>query len=510
MPSIDHQHSQPRESAAVSFRGDAIWIAGLLFYFVLLLAARIVWGGESLNWDDAELPVAADLYRLGYGPQLPLYHWYQNALFDLFGISLFSIGLGRALIRFLTAAIVYFLARQVVRPLPAFAATLGLELNIHFAWDAQRAFSHNNAAILFGVMAVFLFWRARRCPNDWGRWAAFGLSCGLGLLSKYNFLLVPFTLLIAALTHRAARASLLWSRLAVSFALAVLIAAVPYHWIASNLTLATGAADSLVVGDGGWLGTRLAGLAELIKGLLSNVAMPILLGLLLLRIFPCSTALSEDEERERAASSQLGSFLIRYLLCFSVILLVGLVAAGVGNVRDRWLLPVFTLIGPTVVLMIWHRISREGQAVLMGVCCLIALGVLIGYPLESRTSKDRANAPFGAVAEAIDTAGASDGTYIVAPFQWVAGNLKLRRSGMIVDDHRLLRFSDRREAPFLLVVKNDTRDIEGWTGAFGNGYAACQDRQDAVVDTQDSTPDRLRLDLAIRWICPAGPPILDK
>ncbi|MCP1200779.1 glycosyltransferase family 39 protein [Notoacmeibacter sp. MSK16QG-6] len=508
MSSISDHHGQPHESAAVSFRKDAIWIGCLFLYFAALVAARSLLGGESLNWDDAELPVVADLYRPGYGPQLPLYHWYQNALFDVFGISVFTIALGRDLVRLLSAIIMYVFARQAVRPLTAFAVTLGLELNIHFAWYAQRAFSHNNSAILFGLLATFVFWLAINAPRSWSKWLLFGGVCGLGLLSKYNFLFVPVTLVLTAVSDPRFRDDLSWARILVAFALSVAIAAFPYQWIANNLQLATGASGSLDLDTSSFFATRISGLFELGQAIASNAALSGALALLLWAFTRTRTAAPpRNAESCCEESERLGRFLLRYLVCFSLILVIGVLIAGIGNVRDRWLLPVFCLTGPTAVLLIWHRISPMGRGILVGICSFIALAVLIGHPLESRYWRDRGNAPFGPVIETMEEAmGAGAGTYVVAPFQWNAGNLKHRRPDWIVDDYRLLRFDDHGSRPFLLVLDNRPSNISLWLKRFGSDYRACADRPSQAVDTKDSDPGERRLDFQIFWICPNGPP----
>ncbi len=482
-------------------------------YFAALLGARVLFGGESLNWDDAELPVAADLYRPGYGPQLPLYHWYQNALFGLFGISVFTIALGRDLIRLFTAIAMYVFARQVVRPTAAFAVTLGLELNIHFAWYAQRAFSHNNSAILFGLLAVFVFWVALDRPRSWGRWLLFGLVCGLGLLSKYNFLFVPVALLLTALSAPQFRRALSGTRMGAAFALAGAIAAFPYQWIVNNLALATGASGSLNVADGGFFSTRISGLFELVQALASNAALPFSLALLLLWFAPALRPVAPPlraTEHSGVAAAQLGRFLLRYLVCFTALLVIGILVAGIGNVRDRWLLPAFSLAGPAAVLLIWHRINRLGQTVLVSFSVLIALAVLIGHPLESRYWQDRGNAPFGPVIETMEAMGATSGTYVVAPFQWDAGNLKHRRTDWIVDDYRLLRFAQHDDRPFLLVLDNNPANVTQWLKQFGSDYRACPDRPEKRIDTKESDPGERQLELYIRWMCPTGSPKSDE
>ncbi|RLQ87891.1 ArnT family glycosyltransferase [Notoacmeibacter ruber] len=495
---------QPRKSAAVLFGADWFWLLCLLLYFAALIVARVVFGGVSLNWDDAELPVAVNLYRPGYGPQLPLYHWYQNALFQLFGISIFSISLGRDLVRFASAAVMYAFARQVGRPTMAFAATLALELNIHFAWYAQRAFSHNNSAILLGLLTVFIFWLALQRPGSWFRWLAFGLVTGLGLLSKYNFLFIPFVLVVAAVSDRDLRMRLPWTKVLAAFALSAALVAFPYQWIISHLTLATGASGSLRMAADNPLMARLSGLAELAMALLSNGGLSLVLAALLMWLMPRRQTPIQGEVEEAKAAERLGRFLLRYLICFSVILFLGVLIAGIGNVRDRWLLPAFSFAGPAMVLLIWHHISDKGRAILVGVSLLIAAAVLVGHPLESRYWKDRGHAPFGSVVEGMASSGAKNGTYVVAPFQWVAGNLKHRRPDWVVDDYRLLRFSEEGDRPFLLVIDNDPKDVRQWSERFGPDYGVCPDRPDLQIDTQESEPDRRRLDLSIIWICPTG------
>ena len=80
------------------------WLLAL--YFLLSLVARVSLSG-GLELDESEQILLAQVPRLGYGPQPPLYTWLQYLVFSLFGQTIFSLSLIKSVLLFITFKTIY-------------------------------------------------------------------------------------------------------------------------------------------------------------------------------------------------------------------------------------------------------------------------------------------------------------------------------------------------------------------------------------------------------------------
>src|SRR5262245_21622617 len=75
-----------------------IW---LLVYFGAHLLSRVL-VSDALELDEAEQTLWTQQLHAGYGAQPPLYTWLQWGVFQLFGVSVFSLALLKNLLLALT------------------------------------------------------------------------------------------------------------------------------------------------------------------------------------------------------------------------------------------------------------------------------------------------------------------------------------------------------------------------------------------------------------------------
>ncbi len=86
----------------------------------------------------------------------------------------------------------------------AVIATLALITFPHISYEAQRDLSHTVALLFAACMFVFFFVRALQRPTV-VNYAMAGVSIGIGILSKYNFVLLAVSRRIALLPDRQLR-----------------------------------------------------------------------------------------------------------------------------------------------------------------------------------------------------------------------------------------------------------------------------------------------------------------
>lgn len=420
------------------------FLAAISGYFLAQVALRLILGG-ALETDEAEMMVMTPGLRWGYGPQLPLYNWLQVILFDLFGRNLFALAVLKNLLLWATYLFVFIGLRLFVPAGLAAAGALSLYLIPDVAWEAQRATTHSNMLLFTSAatLAAFLWVLGS------GRWAAYGalgLAIGLGGLSKYNFWLIPIGLVIAALTLPAFRARVLNLRMAGVLAVAALAVAGPYAWMLRDPELAFSSTGKLAMGNApGFTEQAASGLAQLAAGAVILSVLAALVG-----------GIVWLAARRRPATPQppVAALLLRAGLVILTLMAVGVVAAGVGNITPRWLLPLVFLAIPGGAVWLGARVGPRGGVVLAGFTLVLAVAVLIGLGFDRYKDRARRAVDFTALPERLAALAPSPETPVVAEF-FTAGNLARAQPDLRIAPY--LRFAARAFGgqPVLFVLRED-------------------------------------------------------
>ena len=136
---------------------------------------------------------------VGYDSQPPFYNWLQYGIIQLLGSSVLALAVLKNLMLFLSYLLFGLTAHAIIRDrVLAVIATLALITFPHISYEAQRDLSHTVALLFAACMFFFFFVRALQRPTV-VNYAMAGVSIGIGILSKYNFVL-----LAARGSHRAA------------------------------------------------------------------------------------------------------------------------------------------------------------------------------------------------------------------------------------------------------------------------------------------------------------------
>lgn len=343
----------------------------LAAYFIAQAVLRTSLGG-TFEVDEAEMFVMAQDFRLGYGPQLPLYNWMQAAFFAVFGAGTFAVAALKNLLLFATYALTFAGLRAVLPLRLAVIGTLALLLLPNLSWEGQRAGSHSIAmyAAMGGTLAMF----ARILRGGTGRDFWFlGLALGLGGLAKYNFWLFPVPLYLAALTVAEFRPAMRDRRFLWAAALAGLIVAAPYAWMVQHPEQVLSSTwkfydDDPQVAPYLWM----EGLAEMGEVSLAAFALLILV---------LATVRAPFGRRFLAwgHAPRLGLLLLRAAGIVAAMIVVAIVAGGVSDVEARWLVPVY--VPAAVGVLVWAmqaaspRLTRNFLRFTGGLALLILLAM---------------------------------------------------------------------------------------------------------------------------------------
>lgn len=402
---------------------DAVlWL--LASYFLLQFAVRLVMP-DGLRYDESQQAFFSQWLTWGYDSQPPLYNWVQAAFVSIFGLSVASIAVIKNFALFLLYATYYRLAREVLTDrLYAVIATLSLLLIPQIAWEAQRDLTHTVALVI--TINLFLLFAVRviKAPAAWN-YIALGLFAGLGMLSKYNFALIPIAVFVAVAAHPRWRQRLIDRRILLAAITGFLVTFPHALWLIDNLAIASGRTLGIMAQDAPdtAFGQFIQGPIRFIR--ITLIILAPLFGVYLL-------VFRREGLRSLKQSTDWTRFFDRIFLTLVIVIFVLIVAIGMTALRDRWLMPFIALVP------IWLCLKLEAEGVqsqsFASHFLAIPLIVMLVVPvvLLARTnlpglfgSYQAYNMPYGAfVNELLNREGKRPGL-VITPSWLPAGNLHL-------------------------------------------------------------------------------------
>ncbi len=451
-----------RLSAALTQNPNTI-IALFGIYYLIQIVVRLA-TPPALRIDEAQQVLFAQWLALGYDAQPPLYNWFQQALFGLFGTSLATLAIAKSIILLLIFAVYVRLADLVLKDKRlVLVAAFALFLSPQVFWQAQRDLTHTTMLMLTCTWLLYLTIRLIQKPSTTG-YALVGLAVGLGMLSKYNFVLILPAILVAVWFHPEGRKRLLDKRLLLAIAISLLVFLPHAIWLLTNLQFASEvtlkrmaeeAPDSRFM-------QIVMGLARVLYGSIVTFIVPIvLLGLFLRK--------SRTSQPAPAQAPWLG-FFARYFMTLALVLIAVILATTMTEVRDRWLVPLLMPLPIGLALLIEKSsFDRERlvQAILptsLAAMIVLPLVLVLSVPVSALAGKtSRSNYDWQAFADHIRTQGISP-SLIVTPDWPTGGNMRFvfpqtTVATVIYDDF---------DPPFQ--VSNDHPVLFAWPGS-GNDTA---------------------------------------
>jgi hypothetical protein len=378
-----HAHARARaQTQGFAGRWQALASApllALLAYCLAYLAIRLAVGG-ALERDEAEIVYLTQRLRLGYGTQPPLFAWLQWLGFEVFGINRVSLLVLKDLALGATCAGIFHAARPLIGGGGALAASASLALFPQVAWEALRIQTHSVLMTAIAAATLALYFALLRRPSL-ARYAGFGVLCGLGLQTKYNYGVFLGALACASLLVRAHRETL-WNRRIWASVLPALLVALPHAaWIAHNPGLAfEGTVQKMQHGaiHASYLARAGEGALEVLSGIVSFVALPAL-------VYAAVCWRRRRLWRGRAVFDKAAPA-GRFFACFYGICLLELAALAftgeVGTIKERWMIPLFFSL-PLGLFVMFPALGREEiYADIRRVAVFVALCLLALLPLR--------------------------------------------------------------------------------------------------------------------------------
>jgi 4-amino-4-deoxy-L-arabinose transferase-like glycosyltransferase len=396
----------------------------LAAYFAVNALLRLA-GPASLELDEGQQLFFAQWFTLGYGSQAPFYNWLQYGVVQLLGNTVASLTLLKNGMLFLAYLLFGLTAQLVIRDrVLAVIATLGLITIPQVGYEAQRDLTHTVGVLFAACMFTFFFIRALLKPTALN-YALTGVAIAIGVLSKYNFVVLPVIAAIALLPDRKWRARLFDVRVLLLIAISTAIVAPHALWFLDHVHEATGRTLlKLTVGaDGGRIDQIGKGFFSLL-GAVAAFALP--------TVAAFAIAFGPALPRSWKAGSQWTRLFGRMIAMSFVVLALLVMFGGASYIKDRWLVPLLFL----VPIYLAAKIEASGEtvagaprrfgAIILAIMVLVPLilfsrpflgGTLVGYSKQS--------VPYGPAVAAILASGEHRPSVVLTPDHQLGGNFRL-------------------------------------------------------------------------------------
>ncbi len=413
-----------RISDALARRPEIVlWL--IAAYYVLAVALRML-RSEALNSDEAEQLVQSQFFLMGYGRQPPFYNWLQYGIIQLTGPSIFALSLVKNLLLFLCCAVYGLAARLVLKDRRLVAvAILGVIAVPAVSVMAQRDLTHAIATLFAVAFFLYAFLQTLIRPSL-GFYLLTGFAVGIGLIAKYNFVIVPVAAILAILPEPELRKRIFDWRIIPALAVTAALCLPHGLWLLGNLTEATDGTIKAMREDasGNPILDRLSGLGTLAVAILSGT-LPVLAFFLI--------AFRRSLVEARTAASEWTRVIGRMLLlCLVAVGLIGL-GFGATTISEKWLSPFLILLPLYLCLKLGSagadssrsvaRMLFPVAALALGFIAYMALGNVIGPRLGQYNKENLPSGPFlrEVLAERADT----NPAYVIAADPFLGGSARI-------------------------------------------------------------------------------------
>ena len=450
-------------NARVLLSARGFYLCLVAYLIVLFVVRAYLFPGASE--DDAEQLFFTQAFAWGYKPkQPPLYTWLVLASQWVLGVGIPAVSVIKfsalfALYAFLYRSAYLVLGEQRLAVLSAIAA-LGI---YNMGWESVMNYS--NTVLLAALCAATLYavLRLERGNTIAGQ-AALGLAVGLGLLSKYNYVLFLAPMAVAGAVDPGFRARLFSARGLVALAVAAAVAGPHYYWALTSAGGFAAIADVAPpdIHGGGYLRAVAWGLSSAVYRTVAYL-LPVLILFLVFfpRAFlPLATAAGGGEAARRRRLFEV------FFLAFAGLGVAAILAFQVSEVRTHWMMvlvgfPIYVFARVQAVGPPQRVVERfTGAVSVLAVAVVVAMGVrFVVTPLDCK--KCNMFIPYADLAAQIRAGGFTGGTIVALDYpNQIGGNLRVYFPKS--------RIVDRRFLPFRPPARTSTGDcLVVWNTAIG-------------------------------------------
>ncbi len=384
----------------------------------------------TLGIDDAEQTLFAQHWAFGYRfRQPPLFTWLLLPVVEVLGPSVLAVSLVRYVLLAITLLFFYLTARLCLRDQRmAGLAVLSLALVYVFAYYAHHDLTHTTALSAMIALSLYIIARLAQDPS-WTAYLLLGVVFGLGMLAKWNFLMLAIGLPLACLLHQKFRHLVLTPKILIAVVAMTVILTPTALWMLAQGQSIDGVSSNILSQSDhdGATALWLEGSGALLRsiGLFPLPFLPLFL-LIFGRNLLAGSAGPASAGRSSLAITLFGSLVLIVLTLHALLIPL----FGAVNFTERWMHPALMVL-PIVLFALAERIapSKRQIALYLGVIAIlvaVATGARLYRYAEGADDcgKCREFAPFTELADGIRGAGFTRGT-IVADGMHIGGNLRM-------------------------------------------------------------------------------------
>lgn len=389
-----------------------LWVIIIAYYSFNAFTQFSV--SQTADLDQAEQLILSQTLQPGYRAQPPLYTYLVYLIFNLTGPGLGPLlGLKALLLSAFMGLLIAlgnnlnFTMRQHL------IAVAGVAFIPQFIWESQRDLTHSVLATTLAAATLLQMARTQRGPALLN-YIVLGLLIGLGLISKYNYVLFLTALLMAVIAVPRYRVALANWRILAAL-LAVLIVALPHlMWMISNYEVATSSSHKIQAGTG-----------NILSGL-SHALLPALTFLSPLWIFSILLFSTTSKYRiAEATNTDDGRLLINLLATTMIVVMLFVMLSGAQHIKERWYQPLL-FYTPIIIAMFAMSTQAKSSRWYVGMGIASAMLVSVALPVRTLVAEEinelsRPNMPYPSLIQSLsDEVGES--AVILAETDLLAGN----------------------------------------------------------------------------------------
>lgn len=432
-------------------------IASVLLYCltqIVVMGLLSHFAGTGVGVDDSEQLMEMRFLAAGYGSsQPPLYTWLAILAASLVGTSVLALKIVKyGLLAAGLAAYFTAIRRLGYSNRAAAAGMFGLLLFPQIFWEMQHALTHSVAIFCFTSVLLLALVEVEKRRSAVA-YAFFGLATAAAMLSKYNIVIFLAALFLASLSVRETREAIFDRRFLISVAVAILACLPTLHWNIAHPDDFLAHSGGFGAGQGGsLLETAVLALRGLGKAVLNFASLPIAIVAVAFLLAARKTTTSPQSTRWPE------KLLWRTIALAVLITLVVVLAGGITQFRDRWVLPIFVLL-PAALAMRFDAIGQTGakaQGTIVFVGAVLAVLVLpVSWYMHLNGGDSRGSIvrmDYRSLYEKISAGGPVK--TVVSSWFWV-GNLRLVDANLIVLDDEIPDFARLIREPAVLVLADD-------------------------------------------------------
>ncbi|MBB3945439.1 4-amino-4-deoxy-L-arabinose transferase-like glycosyltransferase [Rhizobium skierniewicense] len=451
---------------------NAVIVLFGIYFLVQTIVRQLV--PPALRIDEAQQVLFAQWLALGYDAQPPLYNWYQQGVFAVFGTSMVTLALAKNFILFLTFAIYTKTAELVLENKRlVVVAAMALFVVPQVFWQAQRDLTHTAMLMLTFASLIYCTIKLIQRPTTAG-YVLVGLAAGLGMLSKYNFALMLPALLVAVWFHPTGRARIFDKRFLLTLGISLVVFIPHVFWLIDNLSFASEVTLERMAEDAPE--SRFLQIARGLGRFVSSSAIILALPALLLWL----SARQEKKRPAATADTVWLRFFITYFIAIAILMTTVILMTTMTELRDRWLLPLLLPFPILATLFLEQRVANvervSGKFIPLGlfVMVIVPLAMLLSQPLTAFMGRvSSSNYDWQAFRDHIVDDKRISPSLVVTPNWPSGGNLRFVFDAIpvgttIYDDYDPV-FALSEDRPVLMVwTGNDTKELEVMTKWLGD------------------------------------------